>query len=426
MIPCAEKVRFTGTGTETTYAVVKLARAFTKKDVVVKFEGHFHGLHDYVVWNAHGPARDTLPTYPYVPPQVESAGIPPQIADFVVVVPWNDPEALAQAMREHGSELAAVICEPVNYNSGCITPRPGMLELVRRLTTQHGALLIFDEVQTGMGRTGTLFAYEQLGVVPDIMTVAKSMGGGLYANAAVIYRPTAALAGYVEAHPDFHVSIAGDSPHVFGTFTGELERLRDWFKAQGVRSVALEATGIPQGLLSGTISAVPTVPIFALAAQLDTQAKHMLELNWGPLVGAAVVHKKSWDRVPATAREAMLKIAEETGQQVKEAGRAESDAAQAALVKRGLVTEDARSVERVAYADNWTGGEVVTGLPPPLNPEQSTVVAAVGSCGTVSGILQYFLATGGDAQVVGVQPALQQGIPGTSRHHRHALAGTGR
>jgi len=110
----------------------------------------------------------------------------------------------------------------------------------------------------------------------------------------------------------------------------------DLWKSSGFSPVALEATGIPQGLLSGTISAVPTVPIFALAAQLDSQAKYMLELKWAPLVGAAVVQKKSWDRVPADAREAMLKIARETGLQVKAAGRAESDAAVAAMVKRGL------------------------------------------------------------------------------------------
>jgi TRAP-type transport system periplasmic protein len=113
----------------------------------------------------------------------------------------------------------------------------------------------------------------------------------------------------------------------------------DLWKASGFSPVALEATGIPQGLLSGAISAVPTVPIFALATQLDAQAKYMLEINWGPLVGAAVVQKKSWDRVPAAAREAMLKIAEETGRQVKAAGRAENAAAVAALVKRGLVVQ---------------------------------------------------------------------------------------
>jgi TRAP-type C4-dicarboxylate transport system substrate-binding protein len=110
----------------------------------------------------------------------------------------------------------------------------------------------------------------------------------------------------------------------------------DLWKLSGFSPVALEATGIPQGLLSGTISAVPTVPIYALAAQLDTQTKHMLELRWAPLVGAAVVRKKAWDRVPAEAREAMLKIALETGRQVKTAGRAENDAAVAAMVKRGL------------------------------------------------------------------------------------------
>jgi TRAP-type C4-dicarboxylate transport system substrate-binding protein len=110
----------------------------------------------------------------------------------------------------------------------------------------------------------------------------------------------------------------------------------DLWKMSGFNPVALEATAIPQALLSGTISAVPTVPIFALAAQLDSQAKYMLELNWAPLVGAAVVRKKAWDRVPAEMRPALLSIAAETGQQVKAAGRAESDAAVAAMVKRGL------------------------------------------------------------------------------------------
>lgn len=110
----------------------------------------------------------------------------------------------------------------------------------------------------------------------------------------------------------------------------------DLWKASGFHPVSLEATGIPQGLLSGTISAVPTVPIFALATQLDAQAKYMLEINWGPLVGAAVVRQKTWDRVPANIRAELLKIAAETGQQVKAAGRAESDAAVAAMVKRGL------------------------------------------------------------------------------------------
>jgi TRAP-type C4-dicarboxylate transport system substrate-binding protein len=110
----------------------------------------------------------------------------------------------------------------------------------------------------------------------------------------------------------------------------------DLWKSAGFSPVALETAGIAQGLLSGTISAVPTVPIFALASQLDSQAKHMLEINWGPLVGAAIVHKRAWDRISPQLRESMLKVAAETGKQVTKAGRAESDQAVTAMVKRGL------------------------------------------------------------------------------------------
>jgi TRAP-type C4-dicarboxylate transport system substrate-binding protein len=139
----------------------------------------------------------------------------------------------------------------------------------------------------------------------------------------------------------------------------------DIWKAAGFSPVALEASGIPQGLLSGTISAVPTVPIYALAGQIDSQAKYMLEINWGPLVGALVVHKKSWDRVPAAAQEAMLKIAQETGRQVKAAGRAESDAAVAAMVKRGLVVQkvspevEAEWVAVIAKVEDQIRGRLV-------------------------------------------------------------------
>jgi TRAP-type transport system periplasmic protein len=110
----------------------------------------------------------------------------------------------------------------------------------------------------------------------------------------------------------------------------------DLWKVARFHPVALETAGIPGGLLSGTIEAVAVPPFFALAGQLDTQAKYMLELNWAPLVGAAVVRKKSWDRVPVSAREQMLKAADEIGVKVKADGRAENGAAVAAMQKRGL------------------------------------------------------------------------------------------
>jgi len=113
----------------------------------------------------------------------------------------------------------------------------------------------------------------------------------------------------------------------------------DLWKSTGFNPVSLESAGIAQGLLSGTVDALPTPPFFALAGQLDSQVKYMLELNWAPLVGAAVVRKKSWDRVPAATQEALLKIAAEAGRQVKADGRAESDSAVTAMVKRGLTVQ---------------------------------------------------------------------------------------
>jgi glutamate-1-semialdehyde 2,1-aminomutase len=209
MVPCAEQVRFANSGSEATLAAIRLARTVTGRHKLLKFEGHFHGLHDYVVWNAHGPARDDLPTYPYVPPQVESAGIPPQIADLMIIVPWNDQAAFQQAMREHGSEIAAVICEPVNYNSGCIVPKPGMLQLLREQATKHGAVLIFDEVLSAF-RMAPGGAQEYYGVTPDVCTLAKAVANGL---------PLAVIAGRREFMQV--LSPLGPAAHS-GTYSGHL------------------------------------------------------------------------------------------------------------------------------------------------------------------------------------------------------------
>lgn len=209
LVPCAEQVRFANSGSEATFAAIRAARALTGKQKILKFEGHFHGLHDYVVWNAHGPARDELPTYPYVPPQVESAGVPPPLADLVIVIPWNDPAAFRQAMREKADELAAVICEPVNYNSGCIPPKPGMLELLREETTRRGIVLIFDEVLSAF-RVALGGAQEYYGVTPDVCTLAKAVANGL---------PLAVVAGRREFMQV--LSPLGPAAHS-GTYSGHL------------------------------------------------------------------------------------------------------------------------------------------------------------------------------------------------------------
>jgi TRAP-type C4-dicarboxylate transport system substrate-binding protein len=113
----------------------------------------------------------------------------------------------------------------------------------------------------------------------------------------------------------------------------------DLWKASGFQAVALETSAIPQALMSDTIDAIPMPPFFALAGQLNEQTKYMLDLNWAPLVGAGVVRKKSWDRVPAAAHKAMFQIAAETGKQITAEGRAENRSAVSAMVKRGLVVQ---------------------------------------------------------------------------------------
>jgi TRAP-type C4-dicarboxylate transport system substrate-binding protein len=130
----------------------------------------------------------------------------------------------------------------------------------------------------------------------------------------------------------------------------------DLWKSSGFSPVALETAGIPQGLLSGTIDAVPLPPVFVLVGQLDLQAKYMLEINWAPLVGAAVVRKKAWDRVPAAAREEMLKVAAEVGKKIRTDGRAESDASVTAMEKRGL------KVQKVTPEVNAEWRSLIEGL----------------------------------------------------------------
>jgi len=209
-IPSAELVRYANAGTEATLAAIRLARTVTGRQKLLKFEGHFHGLHDYVMWNNGGAAHDDdYPTYPYVPLQVGSGGVPPQISEFVIVIPWNDPLALEQALQEHGDEIAAIICEPISYNGGCLTPKPGFLEFLRNQATKAGVLLIFDEILSGF-RMAAGGAQEYYQVTPDISTFGKAISAGV---------PFAIIVGKREYMEKF--SPLGPAVHS-GTFSGHL------------------------------------------------------------------------------------------------------------------------------------------------------------------------------------------------------------
>ncbi|HEY5168676.1 MAG TPA: aspartate aminotransferase family protein, partial [Thermoleophilia bacterium] len=175
-VPSLEMVRFTNSGSEAVGTAVRLARAYTGRRILVRFEGHYHGWQDVVYWSNHvdpaaaGPADRPRPV-------AAGPGVPLELADTLEVLTWNDPESFQRLMDERGDEIAAVITEPAVFNTGAILPEPGYLELLRAETSKHGALLIFDEVITGFRfcRGG---GQEWFNVMPDLTTLAKGLGGG--------------------------------------------------------------------------------------------------------------------------------------------------------------------------------------------------------------------------------------------------------
>ena len=164
------KVRFVNSGTEATMTAIRLARGYTGRKLIIKFDGCYHGAHDAVLVAAGSAAAE------YGVPS--SAGVPEEVARLTIVVPYNDVEAFEKAMERYGDEVAAVIVEPVIGNMGVIPPRPGFLEALRRLTRERGALLIFDEVITGF-RLALGGAQEYYGVRADVVVLGKVIGGGL-------------------------------------------------------------------------------------------------------------------------------------------------------------------------------------------------------------------------------------------------------
>lgn len=176
VIPCLERVRFTGSGTEATMHCIRLARAYTGKQKLLKFEGNFHGYHDQVMFAIGTPADQLGPeNHPSLYPG--STGIADGLKEQLIVVPYNRVDLLEQAFYDHGKELAAVIGEPIYYNAGCIIPSEEFIEALRDLTARHGVLLIFDEVLSAF-RMGLGGAQEYLGVMPDLCTLGKAVGGG--------------------------------------------------------------------------------------------------------------------------------------------------------------------------------------------------------------------------------------------------------
>ena len=177
MVPTAEAVRFTNSGTEATMLALRLARAHTGRTKFLKFEGHYHGWYDPYCLNGHGHPANQLGSKENPARHPDSDGIPSATFDDVVLAPWNDVPALENIVRKHGRELAAIITEPIMANMGCILPRDGYLQSVCDLAHEYGALFVLDEVVTGF-RYGPGGCQQHYGLIPDLSTFGKALGAG--------------------------------------------------------------------------------------------------------------------------------------------------------------------------------------------------------------------------------------------------------
>jgi glutamate-1-semialdehyde 2,1-aminomutase len=181
MVPNTERVAFCSNGSDATMNAIRIARAVTGKDGILKFEGHYHGQHDYALISAEAPPIVAgLDEYPR--PLPNSAGIPPGITDYVMVAPYNSIPSFERMVRRYRDRLAAVILEPIMANSGVIPPAPDYLKRLREITRENDLLLIFDEVFTGF-RVAPGGAQQLYNVEPDLSCWAKALGGGVAISA---------------------------------------------------------------------------------------------------------------------------------------------------------------------------------------------------------------------------------------------------
>ena len=243
LYPSIAMLRAVSSGTEATMSAIRVARGFTKRDVIVKFEGCYHGHADHLLVKAgSGLATFGVP---------DSAGVPEGTARTTLTLPFNDVAALSALFAARGGEIAALIVEPVVGNMGCVPPEPGFLEAIVSLCTQHGAVSIFDEVKTGcrLSRGG---AQELFGLVPDLTALGKVIGGGMplaaYGGRADIMSCVAPLgpvyqAGTLSGNPVAIAAGLATIAHLVPVLYSRLERLGTQLE-EGLRGAAQRA-GVP-------------------------------------------------------------------------------------------------------------------------------------------------------------------------------------
>jgi len=275
LIPSVEMVRFVNSGTEATMSAVRLARAATGRDLILKFEGCYHGHGDSFLAKAgSGLATLGIPSTP---------GVPAEVTRMTLTVEYNDVEAVVATLQEHGDRLAAIILEPVVGNAGLIMPDAGFLEMLREETRRVGALLIFDEVMTGF-RVALGGAQARFGVQPDITVLGKVIGGGFPVGAYGASRelmsrvaPEGGVyqAGTLSGNP---VAMAAglaqlqvlEEENPYGELEARATRLMEGIVA-AARDVGVAATGVVAGSMWGVFFCKGPVRNFSDALKLDRE-----------------------------------------------------------------------------------------------------------------------------------------------------------
>jgi glutamate-1-semialdehyde 2,1-aminomutase len=252
-MPSLDRIRFVNSGTEATMSALRLARAATGRPLVLKFEGCYHGHADsFLVRAGSGVATLGLP---------DSPGVPAPLSRLTITVPYNDLEAVEAAFREHGEEIAAVILEPVVGNAGLLLPGEDFLPGLRRVTEQHGALLVFDEVMTGF-RVAPGGAQERYGVRPDLTTLGKVIGAGLpvgaYGGRADLMRQIAPegpvyQAGTLSGNPLAMAAGIAQLRHLQETAPWEALARRAARLVEGVEGAARDAGIVLSGASAGSM-----------------------------------------------------------------------------------------------------------------------------------------------------------------------------
>ncbi|MDQ2673904.1 MAG: aspartate aminotransferase family protein [Chloroflexota bacterium] len=203
----ADLVRFSNSGTEATMDAIRVARGYTGREKIIKMEGGYHGHHDDVLVSIQ-PPRDAMGSVESPNTVPASAGIPRSRIAETVIAPYNEPEMLEGILDAHRGEIAAIIVEPVQFNIGVVPPKEGYLERLRQLADEHGIVLIFDEVKTGVVLAWG-GAYEHFGVKPDLFCLAKSIGGGIPIGAFGGRREVMASIETLEGTPAFRADAEG-------------------------------------------------------------------------------------------------------------------------------------------------------------------------------------------------------------------------